>query len=95
MILVKMILHEATKFLLNACMNLLKIEIIMMYDSGEVFTDYNNNGVRDDAKEINFKLNPTISNAYLRVQDVMILQLINDMPIDVLFILQLYLTIVC
>ena len=53
-----------------------------VYDFGEVFTDYNNNGVRDHAKEINFKLNPTISNAYLRVQDVMILQLINDMPID-------------
>ena len=53
-----------------------------VYDSGEVFIDYNNNGVRDDAKEINFTLNPTISNAYLRVQDVMILQLINDMPID-------------
>ena len=53
-----------------------------MYDFGEVFTDYNNNGARDNAKEINFKLNPTISNAYLRVQDVMILQLINDMPID-------------
>ena len=53
-----------------------------VYDFGEVFTDYNNNGVRDHAKEINFKLNPTISDAYLRVQDVMILQLINDMPID-------------
>ena len=52
------------------------------YDLGEEYDDFNNNGFRDSGKEINFKLNPTISNAYLRVQDVMILKLINDMPIN-------------
>ena len=52
------------------------------YDLGEQFNDSNENGVRDYGEKINFKLNPTISSAYLRVQDVMILKLINDMPID-------------
>jgi len=52
------------------------------YDIGEDYNDYNANGVRDLGKKINFNLNPTISNAYLRVQDVMILRLISDMPID-------------
>ena len=52
------------------------------YDMGESYVDVNENEIRDSGKKINFKLNPTISSAYLRVQDVMILQLINDMPID-------------
>ena len=52
------------------------------YDMGELFVDTNKNGIRDSGKELNFKLNPTISSAYLRVQDIMILQLINNMPAD-------------
>ena len=53
-----------------------------LYDAGELFNDTNKNGIRDSGKKINFKLNPTISSAYLRVQDIMILQLINNMPVD-------------
>jgi len=53
-----------------------------LYDADELFNDTNKNGVRDSGKKININLNPTISSAYLRVQDIMILQLINNMPVD-------------
>ncbi|HIB35236.1 MAG TPA: hypothetical protein EYO26_02210 [Dehalococcoidia bacterium] len=53
-----------------------------LYDADELFNDTNKNGVRDPGKKININLNPTISSAYLRVQDIMILQLINNMPVD-------------
>ena len=51
------------------------------WDIGEKFEDNNNNSVRDAGHEITFDLKPTISS-YLRVQDIMILQLIDDMPYD-------------
>ena len=51
------------------------------WDLGEKFNDNNNNSIRDEGYEITFDLKPTISH-YLRVQDIMILQLIDDMPHD-------------
>ena len=51
------------------------------WDEGENFKDDNNNSVRDEGYKITFDLKPTISS-YLRVQDIMILQLIDDMPSD-------------
>ena len=72
---IEAILSEYFKENLDKTYQIKEDGIPMNWGPLEASIDYN-------SYQINFELNPTIFNYYLRLQDIMVLEIIDDMPIN-------------